>query len=122
MTTSGVLALLADQGLRDEVDRIAAAAALKVVHAPHPSGHRAWLGASVVLVDLATARDCGDRGLPRRGGIFLIARDRPGEPELEAAVAVGAQQVLHLPAQEVQLVGLLSEAADPAAGRRGAVV
>lgn len=122
MTTNGVLALLNDSGLRAEVDRIAAAAALRVVHAQRPSGRRAWTGAAVVLLDAAAARACGDLGLPRRGGVFLIERRPPGPDEFEAAIAVGAQRVLQLPAQETQLVGLLSETADPAAGRRGAVV
>jgi secretion/DNA translocation related CpaE-like protein len=122
VTTNGVLALLDDSGLRGEVDRIAAAAALRVVHAQRPSGRRAWLGASVVLLDAAAARGCGHLGLPRRSGVFLIAHGPAGPAEFESAIAVGAQRVLHLPAQEVQLVGLLSEAADPAAGRRGSVV
>ena len=37
-------------------------------------------------------------------------------------MAVGAQHVFQLPTEEMQLVGLLSEAADPATGQRGPVI
>ena len=122
MTTNGVLALVDDSGLRDEVDRIAAAAGLQVVHAHRPSGRGAWTGASAVLLDPAAARGCGQLGLPRRAGVYLIVRGSGGTPEFEAALAVGAQRVVRLPDDELALIGVLSEAADPAAGRRGAVV
>jgi secretion/DNA translocation related CpaE-like protein len=122
VTSNGVLALLEDSGLRAEVDRIAAAAGLQVVHAQRPSGRRAWSGASVVLLDAAAAGACVHLGLPRRSGVFLIEHGPAGPDEFEAAIAVGAQRVLQLPAQEMQLVGMLSEVADPAAGQRGAVV
>lgn len=122
VTTNGVLALLEDPGLRDAIDRIAAAAGLRVVHAQGPPGRGAWSGASVVLLDPVSARICEQFGLPRRGGVFLIGPGDTGIEEFEAAIAVGAQQVMTLPDHEMALVGALSEAADPAAGRRGAVV
>lgn len=104
------------------LNRIAAAAGLRLIHAQRPSGRRAWTGASVLLLDTVSARECGDGGWPRRGGVLLITLGSPGAAEFEAAIAVGAQQVLQLPAQEVALVGLLSEAAEPTVGRRGPVV
>ncbi|MDO3640201.1 AAA family ATPase, partial [Mycolicibacterium sp. KC 300] len=49
-TTTGVLALLSDPSLRDDVDRVAAAAGVTVVHAGEPSGRKAWAAAAAVLL------------------------------------------------------------------------
>ncbi len=62
--------------------------------------------------------------LPRRGRVILLSRGEPQAGEWEAAIAVGAQHVMTLPADEAELVAALSEAAESRRddGRRGAVV
>src|SRR3981189_2598259 len=40
--SNGILALVGDPALRDDVDRVAVAAGLPVVHAPDPSSRRVW--------------------------------------------------------------------------------
>ena len=62
--------------------------------------------------------------LPRRGRVILVSRTEPQASEWEAAIAVGAQRVMTLPADEGDLVAALSEAAESRRddGRRGAVV
>ena len=78
--TSGVLAVLSDHGLRDEIDRIAAAAGLRVIHQPSAGAvdRQAWTAAGAVVVDEPVVAALTERGLPRRGGTFLVC---PGEPD-----------------------------------------
>ena len=51
-TPNAILALIGDSALRDDVDRVAAAVGLPVVHAADPSGRNAWTGAFAVLLVL----------------------------------------------------------------------
>jgi secretion/DNA translocation related CpaE-like protein len=120
----GMLALVGDPVLRDDVDRVAAAVGLRVVHASDPSSRNVWTGAAAVLLDVQTARRCVDRALPRRDRVILVGRANPGTAEWEAAVAVGAQHVIALPAEDGELMAELSDAAEAARdeGPRGAVV
>ena len=122
--TNGVLAMVAGSAMRDDVDRVAAAAGLAVVHASQPPSRQAWTGASAVLLDATGARRCAGPALPRRGRVILLSRSEPQTSEWEAAIAVGAQHVMTLPADEAELVAALSEAAESRRddGRRGAVV
>ncbi len=119
-----VLSLIDDPALRDDVDKVAAASGLQVVHASDPSGRKAWAGAVAVLLDVQAARRCAERGLPRRGHVVLVGRAEPLATDWEAAIAVGAQHVITLPDQDGELMAELSDAAEAARddGRRGAVV
>jgi secretion/DNA translocation related CpaE-like protein len=121
---NGVLALIADAALRDDVDRVAAAAGLPVVHASDPSSRKVWTAAAAVLLDLAAARRCSQNGLPRRDRVVLIVHSEPEAVDFQAAIAVGAQHVIALPARDGELMAELSDAAEESrdAGRRGAVV
>jgi secretion/DNA translocation related CpaE-like protein len=125
MTASnGILVLVGDPALREDVDRIAAAAGLPVVHASDPSGRNVWIAAAAVLLDVAAARRCAHRTLPRRGRVVLVVRSEPHAADFQAAIAVGAQHVMKLPAQDGELMAELSDAAEAFrdAARRGAVV
>ncbi|WP_299557814.1 septum site-determining protein Ssd [uncultured Mycolicibacterium sp.] len=123
-TTAAVLVLLDDPVLRDDVDRVAAAAGVPVVHAAEPPGRRAWTAASAVLLDAA----CVHRGAlgapPRRDRVLLVGRAEPDAAAYRAALAAGAERVLTLPRDDAELVALLSAAAEDRAGaaRRGAVL
>jgi secretion/DNA translocation related CpaE-like protein len=120
-TTTGVLALLTDQVLRDDVDRVAAAAGVPVVHAAEPSSRQVWSAAGAVLVDATTARLCAACRMPRRGRVVLVARAEPDDTVWQAAIAVGAQEVFTLPHRDAELVAALSDATESAAdpGGRG---
>lgn len=122
--TAGILALVGDADLRDDVDRITAAAGVQVVHATEPSGRNAWTGAVAVLLDREAAHRCAQRMLPRRGRVILLARGEPRPADFQAAIAVGAQHVLSLPGHDGELMAELSDAAEAAlaVGVRGAVV
>jgi secretion/DNA translocation related CpaE-like protein len=123
-TPNGVLVMVAGSTMRDDVDRVAAAAGVSVVHLTQPPSRQSWGAASAVLVDVEAARRCATPALPRRGHVVLLSDVRPRDAEWEAAIAVGAQRVLTLPADEQDLVAELSEAAHARRrdGRRGAVV
>jgi hypothetical protein len=97
MGAAGVLALISDADLRDDVDRIAAAAGIRVVHASEPSSRKVWTGAVAVLLDREAARRCARRVLPRRGRVILVVQAQPGPDDFQAAIAVGAQHVITLP-------------------------
>jgi secretion/DNA translocation related CpaE-like protein len=122
--THGVLALVSDPPLRDDVDRVAAAVGLPVVHASEPSSRKVWTAAVAVLLDVQAARRCAVRALPRRGRVVLLGRTPPQAADWEAAISVGAQHVMTLPGQESELVAELSDAAESARDdrRRGLVV
>jgi secretion/DNA translocation related CpaE-like protein len=121
---NAILALVKDPLLRDDVDRIAAAAGLPIVHAADPSSRKVWTAAAAVLVDVQAARRCAERGLPRRGRVVLVGRTRPAAADWQAAIAVGAEHVVTLPGQDGVLMAELSDAADSSRddARRGAVV
>lgn len=117
--------MLADPVLRDELDRVAAAVGLRVVHAASvPVSRKAWAAASAVVLDEAAAIGCAGAGLPRRAHIVVATGDDPPSATWAAAIEVGARQVLRLPAQEHDLVRELADAAESARddGTRGAVV
>lgn len=120
-SSSGYLALIGDPALRDDVDRVCAAAGVALVHAQEPSSRKVWTGARAVLLDASAAHRCAQRALPRRGRVVLVGRTEPHAADWRAAIEVGAQRVVTLPAQEGELMAELAEAAEHD-GRRGAVV
>ncbi|BBY58042.1 septum site-determining protein Ssd [Mycolicibacterium sarraceniae] len=119
-----VVILLAEPELREQADRVAAAAGLRPVAASAPLTRKAWSAAVAILLDEETARQCEHDGLPRRDGVILIASTEPEGPTWAAAMAVGAQHVCALPAQDGDLVRHLVDAAETAreAPRAGRVI
>ena len=111
-TTAGVLALLSEPALRDEVDRVAAAVGVQVIHLGPTTAvaRKTWSAAAAVLVDADGARRCL-AALPRRSAVFLLAGEEPDTGAFEAAIGVGAQQVLAMPRQAGELVRGLAAAA-----------
>lgn len=122
--TAGVLALIGDPLLRDDVDRVAAAAGVEVVHALEPSSRNVWTAAAAVVVDAPAARRCTDRALPRRDRIVLVGHAEPGTADFRAAISIGADRVLTLPGQDSDLIAALADAVESVRDeqRRGAVV
>ena len=122
----GVLAVLADPALRDEVDRVAAAVGVRVVHAASavPVSRKAWSAAAAVVLDETSAQGCARTGLPRRAHVIVASGSDAPPATWAAAIDVGAGQVLELPAQEQDLIRELAEAAESVRedGVRGAVL
>jgi secretion/DNA translocation related CpaE-like protein len=122
----GVLAMLTEPDLRGELDRVAAAVGVRVVHAGgrNPVGRKTWSAASAVVLDQAAAERYGQTALPRRAHVNVLTSTEAGVATWAAAVAVGAERVLRMPQQEHELVGELAEAAESARddSRRGDAV
>lgn len=121
---TAVLALVDDRALRDDVDRVAAAAAVRVVHAHRPSSRTVWISAQAVVLDAAAADRCAHDGMPRRDRVFLVGLTEPDGGAWKAAVSVGAQRVIRLPEQDGELIDAFATATQSAGpnAHRGAVV
>jgi secretion/DNA translocation related CpaE-like protein len=124
--SAGVLAALSDPDLRAELDRVAAAAGVRVVHAgdASPLNRKTWAAAAAVVLDARAAARCERWALPRRDHVTVLTVDEPDAATWAAAVGVGAARVLRLPGQEAELVGALAEAAESSRddGSRGHAV
>lgn len=124
-TAAGLLALVTEPVLRDELDRVAAAAGVRVIHlgAEIPN-RRAWSAAAAVVLDEEAAARCGPARLPRRPHVVVLAGGPPSTLTWQAGVAVGAHRVLALPAEGNELVAALAEAGESVrdGARRGDVI
>jgi secretion/DNA translocation related CpaE-like protein len=114
----GLLAFVASPALRDEVDRIAAAVGVRVVHAggTSPITRKTWSAAAAIVLDRAAAEGCACARLPRRAHVVVVTDTEPASATWAAAVEVGARHVLRLPAQERDLVRELADAGESARG------
>lgn len=111
-----MLAILTDPELRDDLDRVAAAVGVRVVHlgGRNPVTRKAWAAAAAVVLDAGAAQHCGQAGLPRRSHVSVVTGTEAESATWAAAVAVGAERVLRLPEEEHELVRGLAEAAESA--------
>lgn len=123
-TNTGILCLAVDTALCRDVDRVAAAAGVRVVHGSEPSSRKVWGAASAIVLDVDGARRCVELALPRRERILVIVGAPPSPGAWQVAITIGARRVLALPNEEAELVSELSDAAEVATGaeHRGAVV
>lgn len=116
----GILAVLAGPALRDEIDRVAAAVGVRVVHAEgaSPMSRKTWSAAAAVVLDEAAVDSCARTGMPRRAHVIVVTGGEPAPATWAAAVEVGAAHVLRLPSQERELVRELADAGDSAGDDR----
>lgn len=110
--------------LLDALLRLAAAAGVEVARAVDGTDARRWWHAApTVLLDPEAARRCAGAGLPRRDGVLVVVRGDAAPPVWQAAVSVGAADVVALPEAESWLVGVLADAVErPAAAERAGSV
>ena len=118
-----VLTLLADPELADNTDRVAAAVGLRALRIQTPN-RKSWNSAAAAVIDEDGARRCTRAGMPRRDGVFVLGTSDSSPSIWEAAIEVGAQKLVVVPAQEAELVRYLAEAAEAGsiASRRGRVI
>lgn len=101
-----------DTDLLDDLLRLAAAAGV-TLDVAHDSGSalRSWSAAPLVLVGPDLAGALAIQAPPRRSDVFLLARS---EPDYRSAVALGASDVVGLPAGETWLVEALADSGEAA--------
>ncbi|HLR99941.1 hypothetical protein H7J77_03280 [Mycolicibacillus parakoreensis] len=111
----GVLTVLADPVLRNEIERIGAAIGVRVVHAEAVPDRRAWSAAAAVILDETAVVGCAhvtSVPFPRRAHVLVVAGAEVPNTTWSAAISLGAQQVLTAPLDEAVLAGALAEAAE----------
>lgn len=123
VTTPAMLTAVVDPVLRNEIERIAAAVGVHVVHAEDIPGRREWSAAAAVIIDEPTAKLCAESApvaLPRRDHVLVVAAGSDVRPTTwKVAITIGAQQVLTVPLDESLLASVLAEAAEPQGEDRG---
>lgn len=122
MTASDRPLLLArDADLLDDLRRLAAAAGAEPdVATTAAAARRAWAAAPVVIVGADLVDEAAAASLGRRPGVLVACPPGGGDAPWRAALALGAEHVSVLPADERVLVARLAEGR--AAGRPRAVV
>lgn len=114
--TGTALLVTADDLLLEELLRLAAAAGV-VLDVAHDAGAalRGWSSASLVLVGADQVAALADRRPVRRAQVHVVSNGALPDGLFRAALEIGAQDVVELPAAETWLVELLTDTADGAA-------
>jgi secretion/DNA translocation related CpaE-like protein len=113
--TRSILVVTEDEELLDDLLRLCAAAGTEaeVVHGA-PVGARQWDEAPLVLVgdDRTRTRPGPGQWPGRRPGVLLVGRDLDDHTIWERGVALGAEQVIHLPGDEPWLADRIADAVE----------
>jgi secretion/DNA translocation related CpaE-like protein len=118
MTSSPPLLLTRDGPLESALQRLAAAAGSGlVVTGDLGEALGRWTPAPVVLVGPDCVADLAATAPVRRDRVHVVGLGRLGDDLFRAALAVGAESVLELPAAEGWLVETLTDTADGAVRR-----
>lgn len=112
-----VICAIDDVGLRQTVERVAAAAAVRLVTTPSPA-RKNWITAAAVIIDERGARRCAENALPRRDRVIVVSGQAPSSATWESALAVGAREVCVMPDGEDDLLAYLSEVAESRSSSR----
>ncbi len=118
------LVITEDGELLDDLLRIAAAAAVDVVHARLPGSRSGWQAASMVVLDARLVRHAVAAGLPRRPGVIVVGTVELDPDVWQYCVLLGVDRTLMLPGGEDDLVAVLADGApgSPGDGRVIAVI
>lgn len=117
------LLVTADDGLLDDLLRLAAAAGVDAdVVADAGAARSRWLAAPVVVVGDDQAEPLLGLGPPRRSGVVLVCPDHPEAATWRRAVGLGAEQVVAMTAGEGRLVELFADVADGSGPERAVLV
>ncbi len=108
--------------MREEVLRLAAAAGVPARACEVADlGHPVWSGPDLIVIDSDSADEVCAAHLARRPGVLLMTTGRPGAELWSAAVGIGAEQVLELPAGQAWLGERLADLAS-GAGPMGTLI
>jgi secretion/DNA translocation related CpaE-like protein len=123
MDANRAVALVGQDGLLDDVLRLAAATGCDVERVPDVAAVRAlWGSAPLVILDGSGARACRAEGMARRGSVVVVCAEPPPTQVWQDAVELGARRVVQLPDGESWLAGVLADVAEAPAGRTGRVL
>jgi secretion/DNA translocation related CpaE-like protein len=116
------LIVTADEVLLDDTLRLCAAVGVtpELVHEPGAC-RAAWLGASLVVVGADAAQEISRFDPVRRGNVLVVTRDGRRPEVWQHALAIGAEDVVTLPAGEVDLRDRLADTVD-GAGRAASTI
>jgi secretion/DNA translocation related CpaE-like protein len=116
------LIVTADEVLLDDLLRLCAAVGVTPELVHEPAVFRAvWLGASLVLVGADAAQEISRLSPVRRGNVLVVTHDGRRPDVWQHALAIGAEDVLTLPAGEVDLRDRLADTVD-GAGRASSTI
>jgi secretion/DNA translocation related CpaE-like protein len=79
---------------------------------------RGWASAAVVLVGVDDVDSVARQRPARRAGVHVVGPGPADDSVFRSALAIGATEVVELPASEAWLVELLTDLSDRATGRR----
>lgn len=107
---SAPLVITADESLREELLRLAAAAGVTPdVAADGVAGLAGWAGAPLVLVGPDVAADLVELRPPRREGVHVVSLGGFSDGAMAVALALGAENVAELPRSGEWVVELLTD-------------
>jgi secretion/DNA translocation related CpaE-like protein len=116
------LIVTADEVLLDDLLRLCAAVGVTPELVHEPGAFRAtWLGASLVVVGADAAAEISRLDPVRRGNVLVVTHDGRRPEVWQHALAIGAEDVLTLPAGEVDLRDRLADTVD-GAGRASSTI
>jgi secretion/DNA translocation related CpaE-like protein len=115
-----VLLVTRDDGLLDDVLRLAAAAGV-TLEVAHDAGTalRSWSAAALVLVGSDLVEDLAERRPARHDDVHVVGIGTVPDHAFRAALGVGARDVVELPAGESWLVELLGDVVDGGVAQGG---
>lgn len=117
------VALVGDETVLDDLLRLAAAAGCELQRIADPGELRTcWAAAPLVLLDPEATAVAARSRLSRRRGIVVVAGRKPDTDLLRQAVAIGAEQVVTLPADEGWVIGAFADTVDGPAREAGRVL
>ncbi len=104
------LLITSDEALLDELQRVAAAAAVDVDHTRDPRSRALWQSAPTVILDAALVPAAAAARLNRRAGVIVVTTGQPSADLLELCIGLGVDRTLPLHGSEELLVAALSDA------------
>jgi len=120
MTPAPVLLITRDDGLLDDLLRLAAAAGVSLDVEHETAGAlRGWATAAVVLVGADLVERVAEQRPPRRDRVHVVGPTPIRDDVFRSALVAGAQDVVELPAAEDWVVELLTDAGDEPDGSAG---
>ena len=116
------LFVTADQSLREDLVRLAAAAGVTPELASEPTvALRSWASAPLVFVGADLAPSLAELSPERRPGVHVVSLGRVADDLFRTALALGAQDIAELPRSETWVVESLTDLGE-AGARRGTVI